>query len=211
MPNAAYLTLRPEVLLHLAADPSDPVIEHAIKMATIEFCAESWIWRHLHAAIDIAADQQDYALDIPEESVAALVLSASLDDKPLDPMAVDALDLASPRWRVLTGDPEYVTQVDPDGFMLSPIPTTTDGQLYLTVALQPSMDSDGAPDWLLNKYAEALADGALARLMVMSDKPWTDIDGGAYRRIRFDVAIAKARASAACGMGRSLLRTTPCH
>ena len=58
---------------------------------------------------------------------------------------------------------------------------------------------------------DVLAEGALAKLMMMPNKPWTDIQNGADRRTKFEVGIANARASAVSALGSAPQRVTAQH
>lgn len=212
MATIKYSDLLDDVLPSLAADPSDPVTEHAIKRAVIEFCASSWIWKHLPDAIDVASGEAVYDLEpLPATDIAA-VMSASLDNYPLTPKATDWLDANVPGWRTTTATPRHVTQVDTEQVILAPVPAATvAGGLVLTLAMQPSQNSTGFPKWIANQYIYALADGAISRLMLMPNKPWTDLANGQDRRAKFDAAMANARANAVFGLGRASLRTASQH
>lgn len=212
MANTKYSDLLDDVLPSLAADPSDPVTEHAIKRAVIEFCAGSWIWKHLPDAIDVTAGEAVYDLEpLPATDIAA-VMSASLEAYPLTPKSLDWLDDNRPGWRTTTSTPKHFTQVDTEQLILAPVPAATVvGGLTLTLAMQPSQNSTGFPKWIANQYIYALADGAIARLMLMPGKPWTDLQNGQDRRAKFDAAIANARASAVGGLGRAPQRTASQH
>jgi len=56
-----------------------------------------------------------------------------------------------------------------------------------------------------------LAEGALAKLMMMPNKPWTDIQNGADRRTKFEAGVANARSSAVSALGSAPQRVTAQH
>lgn len=212
MANIKYSELLDEVLPNLAADPSDPVTENAIKRAVIEFCEKSWIWQHLPDALDVTAGEATVDLEpLPGSDIAA-VMAASLSGLPLDPKSLDWLNANEPRWRTERGTPRYFTQVDTEQLILARVPdaSVTDG-LTLTVALQPSHNATGFPKWIFNQHVYALADGAMAKLMLMPAKPWTDVVNGQDRRAKFEAAIANARAAVVSGLGRAALRVAAHH
>lgn len=212
MANIKYSDLLTEVLPNLAADPSDPVTEHAIRRAVTEFCAESWIWKDLSDPIDVEAGESFYDLEPPNGTDIVAVMDVAYNGVPLEHKELSWLDVNLPGWRTTTGTPMYVTQVDMDQVILAPVPpdTLTDG-ITLTVALQPSQNSTGVPKWIINQHLYAIADGAIARLMLMPNKPWTDLANGSDRRAQFQAAIANARANAASALGRAATRTASQH
>lgn len=212
MANTKYSDLMDDVLPTLAADPSDPVTEHAIKRSVIEFCAGSWIWKYLPDAIDVTAGEAVYDLEpLPATDIAA-VMSVALDGYPLDAKATDWLDANVPGWRTTRATPRYFTQVDTEQVILAQVPAATlVGGLVLTMAMQPSQNSTGFPAWIANQHLYALADGAISRLMLMPNKPWTDLANGQDRRAKFDAAISNARANAVGGLSRAPTRTASQH
>jgi len=212
MSNTKYSDLLDDVLPSLAADPSDPVTEHAIKRTVIEFCASTWIWKHLPDPIDVVAGEAVYDLEPLPATDVATVMSVSLDGYMLFAKTTDWLDANEPGWRSVTGAPRYFTQVDTEQVILAQVPASSSaGGLTATLALQPSQNSTGFPKWIANQYLYALADGAIARLMLIPGKPWTDLNTGADKRSRFEAAMANARNTAVAGLGRAPTRTASQH
>ena len=207
-----YSELLDDVLPSLAADPSDPVTEYAIKRACIEFCAESWIWKDLGDPLDVEAGEAVYALEPANGADITAVMDVAYNGTPLTAKSISWLDSQLPGWRTTQATPQYFTQVDSEQIILAPVPpdTLADG-LTLTVALQPTSNSAGLPKWIVNQYMYALAEGAIARLMLMPDKPWTNIGNGQDRRRNFEASIANARAGAVTALGRAALRVAPQH
>lgn len=212
MANIKYSDLLDDVLPNLSADPSDPVTEYAIKRAVIDFCAGSWVWKHLPDNLDVTAGEATYDLEpLPATDIAA-VMAAEHNTVPLDPKGLDWLNREIPGWRTTRHTPKYFTQVDTEQIILAAVPEATiAGGLSLTLALQPAQNSTGFPKWIANQYLYALADGAIARLMLMPNKPWTDVVNGQDRRTKFDNAIANARANAVSALGRAATRTASQH
>lgn len=212
MANIKYSDLLDDVLPHLAADPSDPVTEYAIKRACIDFCAGSWLWKHMPDALDVVAGENTYDLETLPGTDITTVMAAEHNNVPLDPKAIEWLNHETPGWRTTRKTPKYFTQVDTEQIILAAVPEASiAGGLTLTLALQPSQNSTGMPKWIVNQYLYALADGAIARLMLMPGKPWTDLVTGQDKRSKFDAAIANARASAVSALGRAATRVSAQH
>lgn len=212
MATTKYSDLLDDVLPHLAADPSDPVTEYAIKRAVIDFCAGSWIWKHIPDPIDVQQGESAYDLELPPGADIAVVLTATVGVQPLSARSIEWLDAQLPGWRTNPATPRHFTQVDTEQVILAPVPEVNLPQgLALSLALQPAQSAKAFPRWISNQYLYALADGATARLMLMPGKPWTDLANGQDRRARFEAAIANARTSALAALGRAPTRTTPQH
>ena len=209
---AKYSELIDDVLPSLVADPSYPVAEYAIKRACIEFCAGSWIWQFLPDPADIEAGEARYDLEPESGADVTVVMDVSHNNVPLTAKSVAWLDGNLPGWRTTLAVPKYYTQVDTDQIILAAVPDSTiSGGLTMTLALQPSQNSQGIPRWIFAQYMYVLAEGAMAKLMLMPNKPWTDLTTGAFHNTNFQNAIANARASTAAAIGRAAHRVTPQH
>jgi len=78
---------------------------------------------------------------------------------------------------------------------------TTDDPIYLYVycILRPDMGSEECPLWFLNKYADAITTGTLARLHGMSGKPWSDPRQAQLEAIEYTNWKSKASVDAIAG------------
>ncbi|MES2320007.1 MAG: hypothetical protein V4631_21205 [Pseudomonadota bacterium] len=212
MSNVKYSDLLAEVLPHLKADPSDPLTESALKNAVIEFCRDSWVWRHFPDPLDVDAGEASYQLEPAAGADVAALLSCAYDGAPITPKSTDDLDAIVPDWQSVAGTVKYFTQIDSESVMLAPLPVESLAQgLVMVLALQPKRSAISFPKWISSQYMEALASGALARLMSMPDKPWTDQKGAALHGERFRNAVSAAKASGVRGLSRAVVRTTPQH
>lgn len=210
--NIKYSDLISEVLPYLAAYPSDTLAENAIKRAAIEFCSGSMIWKHLPDAMDVIAGENEYILELPQGAEVSMVLNVSLDGAQLDPKTVDWLDSQCSGWLTDAAKPDYYTQIESEKIILAPLPSeTVTAGLVLSFALQPSLTSTSFPKWIFSKFPYAITDGALAKLMLIPNKPWTDIQNGSDRRSRFESAIGTARESSSKALGRAPIRSTSYH
>lgn len=207
-----YTALAPDVKTELIADPSDPVVERAVRNAAIEFCQDSWIWREYGSPVSITSGESRVDLEIPAGADLATVISVSLDGITLDPESGDALSRYHPRWDTDRGAPKRYTQVDPSYLILSPVPDANYvDQLVICYALMPKRTSTGFPDWIANQWWDGIVAGAVARLMLTSNRPWSDLKVGPIKRRIFDDAVAQAKESALRGLGRAPTRVAMQH
>lgn len=212
MGNIKYSDLIREVLPFLAANPSNPVTENMIKRAAIEFCAGSMVWKHIPDAMDVDANEPVYDIDVPSGSEVSCVISVILNGDPILPKSIDWLNNNVPTWNTTPSQPLYFAQTEPGQIILAPTPSdNVAAAMNITVALQPSQNSTSFPKWIFSRFAYAIADGAVAKLMLIPNKPWTDLASGEYRLNQFNAAIASARATAAHGLNRAPIRTKSVH
>lgn len=212
MANIQYSDLISEVLPQLAADPSDPVTEQAIKRAVIEFCRESWIWQFFPEPQSIRAGVLEYDLEPPSGAEIAAVIDVQYNKVPLTPKSVVWLNKELPGWRTTTAAVKHYTQIDTEQVILAPLPADNiTGGLVMTLALQPSQTATGFPKWIWNQFVYQITEGAIAKLMLMPNKPWTDLATGADRRLRFEQGFNDAREAAVSALGRASVRVTAQH
>lgn len=212
MSTKPFLDLLDDVLPELAADPSNPVTEAAIRRASIDFCAGSRIWQVRTDPMTVFAGEGVVDIDVPNGADVAEVLDAALHGAPLDKKTVAWLNATMPGWRTETAVPRFYTQMELDQVMLAPAPNARGLQaLVLTVAFQPSASAEGLPAWIARQYHDALVDGTLARLMNMNAKPWTDKSEGMARRSSFETAMTAARLDGETAFGGAPIRNTSYH
>lgn len=201
-----------DVVPHLAADPSEPVTVNAIKNAAIEFCKKSWVWREYADPVSTKANVAAYDLEPQSSADIAAVVSARLNGFALTASRQDELDEQLPDWQTKPGTPKKYTQVDTTQILLAPMPDVASPKgLILSFALQPLRSADELPDWIATQYWEGIAMGAVAKLMLMTGKPWSDPKTGLDKRNQFENAIGEARDDVLRGLGRAATRITSQH
>jgi len=207
-----YSDLLSEILPVLSADPSDPVTEHALKRSVIRFCNESWVWKYFPDPSDLVAYENAIDIEAPAGADVSVVMTVSVNGVKIDPRRPDWLDDEMPSWQTKTGTPKYWTQTDTDQIILAPLPDVSIvNGVTMTLALQPNQKQVGFPAWIASQYLYNIVDGAIAHLMLMPDKAWTNLALGASYMERFEDGIAKARGDGVAGISRAPTRTTPQH
>jgi hypothetical protein len=162
--------------------------------------------------IDVTANEAFYDLEYPNGTDVSAVMSVHHNGVALDNKSVDWLNSEVPFWRTDSATPKYFTQIATDQIILAQIPDATIANgLLVTLALEPSQTSRNFPKWIADQYVYTIADGAISTLMLMPNKPWTDITNGAARRASFDSGIASARATGVAGLSRAPLRVSAQH
>lgn len=171
------------------------------RLAAIEFCQKSMVWREYQDAQFTAANVTAFEWDIDAGQQVCALLGMTLDGYPVeivDPGVGKARDAKG----VLTPY-AYGTFT---GFELRPAQATGLSVVtYCTVA--PSITANVVPD-ALSQYAEAIATGALYRLYRAKDKDYSDPNGAIMALNEWNEAIADAKADSLTGFARTTTRTT---
>ncbi len=179
------------------------MVEHATRRAAQEFFRRSSVWKE-DVSIALVADQPLYPIVTSTGTVPVLVVSASIADRDVDPTRrdEDMIGMFGPAWREVKGAPVDLLQTSPDSVRMFPMPAASGESLIASVSVTPSDDATGIPDALAIRYRDAIAAGALARMMLSAKKPWSDDARGTMYLNKFEAGIGKAQSDRATGFGR---------
>lgn len=205
----------PMVLPHAPGVP-EPVACFNLRLAAVEFCERTRCWRHVHK---VTVTGPTRFIVAPSYSAIHEIEFADLDGNPLDPIpfadiAAEAAQHPEP------GAARYITQAAPNAVTLYP---WRPGLLHVGLILKPSggfefggnaadplEDAyDFVPDFLLSQHGEAIAHGALARVLAIPGEAWSDAARSAYYLARFNERMDRFFAANMRGQQRAPLRTRP--
>lgn len=89
------------------------------------------------------------------------------------------------------GRVEYYAQKDHETILVAPTPETTE-TLYALYSLKPTQTATSVPDIIANEYQEVIVHGALYRLQMMKDSPWSDLQAADLNKRMYDKGEALA-------------------
>ena len=89
------------------------------------------------------------------------------------------------------GRVEYYAQKDQETILVAPTPETTE-TLYALYSLKPTNTATSIPNIIINEYQEVIVHGALYRLQMMKDSPWSDIQAADLNKRMYDKGEALA-------------------
>lgn len=156
-----------------------------------------------------------YQITLPANTAFCKGLKAWLNDCPLDPMSPDDIDdefnntdfnWVGTNWRTDVRLPTRWYMQD-DATVALVMPPDTTGNLRILAAIKPTRASTTFPQAFFERWIEAIAHGAKARLMMSPKKPYTDMKLGTWHRDMFNWFIGDARVIAARGATRAALRS----
>lgn len=151
-----------------------------IKNTIIDFCEKSLILQETLDPVTAIKDIMDYDLEPPKDRLVVKIMKAWFKGTDLTPVSVD--EIQSPSWYnqnadyvVLKQAPRMITQKDTETFSVYPIPEKTEANVMtLRVALKPSRSVNTIDDFIFENYAEIIGHGAISRLCLSPDKPYTN-------------------------------------
>jgi hypothetical protein len=200
----------PEVLPHVPGC-FDAMAKNSVLNAAIAFCERTGAYRQELDPMQIDAGVSDYELEVPTDTITYKILRVGVDGEPIDPKSPKQLDIENAGWQAKTGTPfaYYVKDIRRTlRLVYTPESSIVNG-LVIEVALKPVKGATKFEVAFFEEYYDDIAAGALAELLSMSAKPWTNSRKAAEALDRFNKAIANHSVEAAKAQANAPLRTVP--
>lgn len=189
------------------------VVDTQLKSAIIEFCEKSLIIQRDHDPVSVVKGISDYDFEPPITGhLVVKIVKAFCKGYELHPISPDSVDnptiynrLALDDKTILSGAPRNIFQKDERTFTLYPIPDETKANsLTMRIALKPNRSVETVEDVLYEDYAEHIASGCLARLMLSPNKTYTNPQLSVVHNNLFKQGINKAKQLSSRGFVRSV-------
>lgn len=188
------------VLPHASGIPRAMVIDE-LRNAIIRLCEDSAIYRENIPPGTVTAGIDDYTITPPAETRVTTFISFQYDGTPINGYTEEELDHLDYNWRLgKTGTPTAYTMLAPDRFKLNRIPELdiVDG-MKIRIALKPTETTQEVDEVFYDDWQQAAISGALANLLAMPKKPWTNAPLAKENADFFNGEVQRARARATKG------------
>lgn len=175
-----------QVRTHVHTAPDD-IMEQAVRTAVIEMSqAVMNIQRDVY--IDVQEGVQDYHFQLADCYVPHMVRSVCYEGCDLQPNT-------SPDCHNHPGTFYYEPPYD---LLIGSCPREDKAQaLVVRVVVQPGPDSCEVDRWVYDRHSEAVANGALSRLLLMKDADWFDITVAGIMMRRWKTALNRMKGAQA--------------
>lgn len=171
---------------------SELAASYNARLAAIELCEKTLCWRQI-VTVEMTEDGQEIGL--PDGVAIHQFETARHGELPLTPMQFSDVDERAAA-ASYGAPPQFITQASYNTVRLIPF---MEGTLSLSVFVKPITENayglnaageiedtyDRVPDWMIQQHAETLAAGALARLLIQPDRPYTNADLGMFYAQKF--------------------------
>lgn len=209
-----YTTFLDYVLPEVPGCTNDMAL-HAIKQTVIEFCEKSLVLEVDHDPITIVRGVIDYDLDPPRDHLVTKVMKVYYKDQPLAPISTDDVRYAQffnknyEDAEVQEGPPRFYTQKDARTISIFPFPKETEKlALTLRVALKPTRTASQCDDLIFEDYAEIIGHGAVTRLALSPNKPYTNVQLAGAKNVMYTAGLNVARQRISRGYVRANRQVT---
>lgn len=175
----------------------DFLLERAARDAAIEFCRRTDVYLAEPEYIQVSAGVNEYAVTIPAGTELNHIIDIYNNNVALKPVSFTELlkRLGDENTR---GEPRLYSQRDNKEFYLAPVPGS-ETALRVLYSLKPTPSSGSIPDSIGREYREIISYGALFRLQMMAQQPFTNPSFGAVNRDLFERGIGATTRQAAYG------------
>lgn len=178
----------------------DVTMDTYLASTAADFFARTHVWRAAIDNIIIVPNVSEY--DLSGDAVIEDIISASIDT---DAFEQTDVRLIPQKDRTRTGKPQKFWMVEDTIISVWPIPEERH-TVKLTAVLKPSRTATSVPDWIYETWADALVDGAVARLAHIPNKEWTSFDLYAFHKSRYERAIHNAKTRDWQGVDKTVMQ-----
>ena len=204
-----YTQWLPYVQVNVPDCPKALIVE-AIRQKVIEFCQRSLFLRQELDSFYTVADDNEYDLSPPVDNNIAQLLMLKVNKRELQPKTQDDLEEIYQEWRDQSGEPSYFFLKNTNTAILVPKPIGV-YPVRILVALKPTQAAQGVDESIFEEYKDAIKHGALAYLMLMAEKTWSNPNMSAFYQSQFDAAIQESKMRAEKGYAHRKTFRTKAH
>ena len=188
-----------------------PVTEQYVRDAAIEACERTLAWRYEQPRIRLTKGAAEYPYESPSDAEVHAFITATCNGEQLLPVTLEHIYDLYPKWpnqeTTEYSKPRYVTQLDPDNFMVAPQPDDlTSYDVRMIVCLKPLRTATKMDKTVLDDLENVIMHGALQHLLVLPDRTWSDRELASYHAKQFAFKISERRARSNLGASRASMR-----
>lgn len=205
------LALFAPLVMPYAPTAPEPLVMQHLRLAARDFCKKTRCWREV---ISMPITANPIVPDLGCAATIVAVQSAKLNERDLEPVPFDSVDIET--YMTKPGQAYQFTQDQDDRFIILPFEAgVLTMSLYLapaggprTIARDPQAEPQNkVPAFLFDEHVEAIAHGALSRIMSIPAQEYTNGSMAAYFAAKFEDAAAEASTMSLKGKQRAPMRT----
>ena len=204
-----YSQWLPYVQVNVPDCPRALIIE-AVRQKAIEFCQKSLFLRQDLDGFYTVANDKEYDIPTPVDTTIAQLLMLKVNKRELEPKTQDDLEEIYQEWRDQSGEPSYFFLKNTNTAILVPKPMGV-YPVRILVALKPTQAAQGVDESIFEEYKDAIKHGALAYLMLMAEKTWSNPNMSAFYQSQFDAEIQESKMRAEQGYAHRKTFRTKAH
>lgn len=178
------------------------VVQNAVRDAARELCTKGKVYLLDSDPIDMVAGTKEYPWTKSGYTDVEVIeiWQALFNSYELTPFTREQLKTKWASWPNLVGTPEVYLRLRPSVIRLVPYPAqNSTAALIVWAYLRPVRTATGISSEFGERYYNAIAKGALAKLLMRKGTPYYDPQLGSAERREFEVAMGEANLAAELG------------
>lgn len=202
--SITYESIRNRVLVH-APDAGEPMIDTFIRDVLSDFTLVVRGWDFDSGDVTYPADAVSITLAVPEGSRVGELRTVRVSGVPRSPGTAD--DRRSFELGQLDGAAPVPFYLETNKLALLPAPAA-DTTVRVFASLEYDSESDTIPA-ILSRHEPAIADGVLAKVLDVANRPWSDSNKAARFRDAYEGARSEASVWQSAGQSSTPVRRRP--
>jgi len=172
----------------------DIVAFDALKNSVIELAERGRIIHWASDPMALSPNVPEVEIETEDYTYLASIETVTLDGIPLRPRSWEQMDKNLPGWRKVQGTPFAFTRIDDITIRLvyTPVERSAGEGLVIQGWLAPTRQAVAVPDEFYHRWYRAVCNGAKAQLMMMPEKPWTNMQLATAIRSTFEEQVNHA-------------------
>lgn len=190
----------------------EPTVDLAIIEAATEFAERTQIVFSVEVPISLVNGKSTYYVAPDFEVEVDLITNVFCAGRELSLVTPTSLHDQLPGWETSeSSEPTHYSTFGAVGSItVYPKPANVNGRkLRVFASWVPSFDVTEIPDDLSRGYARDIVEGAKARLMMIPDRKWTNLQLAGIAQGRFDAAVSDGRIKAIHGKAAGTISARP--
>lgn len=178
----------PYIQPHVPGCPEMTITQH-LQEAAADFCERSSVWRYDIEGDFTAPGVSDYPIYTPAKAALENVLALYLEGFLVSKVSDSSHHLSD---QTTLGRPSAYSIYQDESIRFYPVPDDT-YRFNGVGVLKPTLDATGIEEFIYNTHGRAIACGALAKLLLVPSKEWSNPELATYYNSKFAKAADDAK------------------
>lgn len=206
-PSALYSRILPFV-----PGCPEPTVDQAVMDAATEFAERTQLIFTIEAPISLVDGVSTYSVTPVSGISVSLIRHVYCGARELDAVTPSGLQDQLPTWQASSSSEptKYSCFGEPGTITVYPTPQRVSTEkLRIVASWEPTFGATQIPDELVTGYARDIVEGAKARLMMIPERKWTNLQLAGIAEGKFEAAVAEGKIKAIHAKAAGSLHVRP--
>lgn len=174
----------------------DLIISQAIVNTAMDFCTRTLVWDEIQNSVKLIDGRSQYDMEAYGDARVLTIAQVWVGQSELRPITLRELPGYLANWQTAEAPVPSFYNAARDWKAITVYPTPRDvngARLTMRAQYAPKVTATTLPDFLAERYLDALLSGARARLMSQAGVPWENQPLAGHHRQLYESALLDAR------------------